>query len=112
MMLYGIAGACIAGIPLALALVYQCCLNAGLNQQIIDYKEKEKKYLYLSVWTLKEDIDAGEKVTRASLEKRERWVPKADNVDEMLDIKQIAGCRAKIDLKKGVVMQTDLLYEK
>lgn len=112
MMLYGTAGACIAGIPLVLLLVFQCCRNMSLEQQISGYKKLEQENLYLSVWTVKEDLAAGDKVTRSNLEKEEKWIPKTCNISQMTDPKQFVGRKAKTALKKGTVIRTDLLYGK
>ena len=92
MLLYGITGACIVGIPLTFLLLFQCWRNAGLKQQINSYKELEKENLYMTVWVLKEDI--------------------ACDIRQMADIKRIAGRKTKTALKKGTIMQADLLYDK
>ena len=49
MLLYGITGACIVGIPLTFLLLFQGWRNAGLKQQINSYKELEKENLYMTV---------------------------------------------------------------
>lgn len=112
MLFYAITGACIAGIPLALLLLFQSCRNVSLVQQIDSYKELEKEKLYITVWTVKKDIAAGEKIARSDLEKEQKWIPKTCNVSQMMDIKQIAGRKAKTALKKGTIMHTDLLYSR
>lgn len=104
MRLYGIIGACMAGIPLALLLLFQTCSNVRLKQQILDQKEWEKQGLYLYVWTLNTDRSAGEKVTRAHLEKKKIWVSESDLVDMNMDIHQIIGKKTKTDLKQGYVI--------
>ena len=83
MLLYGITGACIVGIPLTFLLLFQCWRNAGLKQQINSYKELEKENLYMTVWVLKEDIAAGDKITRSDLEKEEKWIPKTCDIRQM-----------------------------
>jgi len=105
-------GACIAGIPLALLLLFQSSVNAGLKQQILNYKICEQQGLYLYAWTLNKDIAAGKKVTRADLEKKKVWVSESDHIDTAIDIQQITGKKAKTALKKGTVVQTDLFYRK
>jgi len=112
MLLYGITGACIVGIPLTFLLLFQCWRNAGLKQQINSYKELEKENLYMTVWVLEEDIAAGDKITRSDLEKEEKWIPKTCDIRQMADIKRIAGRKTKTALKKGTIMQADLLYDK
>lgn len=111
-MLYGFLGACIVGIPLVAALLYQSFHTAGLKQQVSNYRTQEEQSLYLTVWTLKEDITAGEEVTRAKLEEKKIRVPKAGNIDSrMSDLGQITGKNAKTALAKGTIAQADLFYE-
>lgn len=112
MLLYGTIGACIAGVPLALMLIYQSFSNAALNQQIDSYKKLEEHSLYLSVWSLNKDIAEGEKVKRADLEKKKLWVSEKDNTDILANIHQITGRKAKKALKKGTVLEKKLLYGK
>lgn len=110
--MYGMIGACIAGIPLALLLISQSCSCEELKQQLLYYKKCEQQGLYLYVWTLNKDIAAGKKVTRADLEKKKEWVSESDDIDTAMDIQQITGKKTKAALKKGTVMQADLLYFK
>lgn len=95
-----------AGIPLTLLLLCQTCSNVRLKQQILDQKEWEKQGLYLYVWTLNTDRSAGEKVTRAHLEKKKIWVSESELIDIKKDIHQIIGKKAKTDLKQGHVICT------
>lgn len=111
-LLYGVLGACIVGIPLVAALLYQSWHTAGLKQQVSNYRTQEEQSLYLTVWTLKEDITAGEKVTRANLEEKKIRVPKEGSMDSsMSDLEQITGKNAKTALTKGTILQADLFYE-
>lgn len=110
-LLYGILGACIAGIPLAAALIYQSAHNAGLKQQVSYYQTQEDQSLYLTVWALKEDIAAGEKLTKEKLEEKNVRVSKADNINSVTDVGQITGKNAKTALAKGTIAQADLFYE-
>lgn len=108
MMLYIIIGVCAAGIPLGFLIVSQNIYNAALKRQILSYKEWEKQGLYLNVWTLKQDISAGEKFTRAHLEQKKLWVSESDYNRMAMDIHEIKGRKAKTDLQKGTVIQSDL----
>ncbi len=112
MLFYGSIGVCIAAIPLALLLVLQCSSNVGLKQQILYYKEWEKKGMYLHVWILNKDISAENKVTRSYLEKKKIWISESDNMNIITDIHQIIGKRTKTALKKGTLMKSDLLFQK
>lgn len=112
MMLYIMIGVCAAGIPLVFLIISQNINNAALKRQILSYKEYEKRGLYLYVWILKKDISAGEKVTRAHLEGKKIWVSESDYNHIFIDIHQITGKTAKTELKKGTVMQSDLLNSK
>lgn len=96
------------GIPLVLILIYQCCNTASLNQQVNDYKIQEEQSLYLKVWVLKEDINAGEKITRSNLEKKKNWVLESDYIKKIPKLKQITGKRVKKSLKKGTIVREDL----
>lgn len=111
-LLYGAVGACIVGIPLAVLLILQICSSTALKRQVIDYKQLEKQGLYLHVWTLKQDIPAREKVTRADLLQKKIWVPETEYPTYVTQIGQITGKKAKTALKKGAVIRADMLYSK
>ena len=98
-LLYGAVGACIVGIPLAALLILQICSSTALKRQVIDYKQLEKQGLYLHVWTLKQDIPAREKVTRADLLQKKIWVPETEYPTYVTQIGQITGKKAKTALK-------------
>lgn len=108
-LLYGISGACIAGIPLALLLIYQSCRNVTLNKQISAYRLQEEQSVYLRVWTLRKDISAGERITGSDLEKKKIWVPETENMQIVTDIRKIMGKKAKTAIKKGTVLQKELI---
>ena len=112
MLLYGMTGACIAGLPLVFVLIFFIGANMRLEQQVLSYKEWERQGLYLNVWTLKEDIVAGEKITRAHLEKKKTWVFDSEISDLTMEIHQIAGYKAKTILKKGTVIKSESIYHK
>lgn len=112
MLLYGMTGACIAGLPLVFVLIFLIGTNMRLEQQVLSYKEWERQGLYLNVWTLKEDIVAGEKITRAHLEKKKTWVFDSEISDLTMEIHQIAGYKAKTILKKGTVIKSESIYHK
>lgn len=111
MLLYGISGACIAGVPLALMFMHVCSSNESLNQQINYYKKLEENGLYLNVWMLKKDITAGEKVKRADLKKKKIWVSEKDSIGIIADISQISESKAKKALKKGTFIKRQMFYE-
>ncbi len=104
-------GAGIAGVPLALMLMYQSFSNAALNQQIDSYKKLEEHALYLKVWVLNKDIASGKKVKRADLKQKKIWVSEKDNIEISEDIHQIAGKKVKKALKKGTILEKNLLYK-
>ncbi len=112
MLLYGAAGACIVGIPLTAVLIFQICSNAALRQQANHYRQWEQQGLYVRVWMLKQDKSVGEKVTRADLEEKKKWIPESDYPELLTDIGKITGKKAKTALKKGTVIQSGLLYSK
>lgn len=111
-LLYGMIGSCAAGIPLAAVLLFQIHSNAALTRQINRYEQHEQNGLYLYVWTLKHDIAAGEKITRADLEQKKVWVLQTDHPERSMDPEQITGKKAVRDLKKGTVMDSSLLSDK
>lgn len=111
MLLFGISGACIAGVPLALMLMIQSFRTASLDRQLNHYRELEEQGLYLNVWMLKKDINSGEKVKRADLEKHRQWVSEEDSI-KIADISQISGKAAVKALKKGTMIETEMFYPK
>ena len=112
MLLHGVTGACIAGVPLALVLAVLWFSSHRLCQQASQYRELEERGLYLYVWTLREDLDAGEKVKKTSLEKKKAWILESEAADSMNDPGQITGKKAGRALKKGTVMKTGLFLDK
>lgn len=106
MLLSGIAGACIVGIPLVFMLVFLNVRNIRLEQKIVSYQTWERQGLYVNVWILKNDLSAGEKITRANLEKKKIWVFESDVSELEVKIRQITGNRTKTALKKGDVIKS------
>ncbi len=109
--MYGISGACIAGVPLALLLAIQSYNNASLNRQLNRCRELERSGLYLNVWVLNKDISAGEKIKKSDIEKQKKWVSEKDDISTA-DMSQISGKRAKESLKKGTVLEIEMFYQK
>ncbi len=108
-LLHGMIGACIAGIPLAALLLFQIHHCTALRHQISDYQRCEQNGLYLYVWTLKQDISAGDKITKTDLEQKKAWVSQNTSYVKLMDLRQFTGKIAVCNLKKGTVLQTDLL---
>ncbi len=108
-LLHGMIGACITGIPLAVLLLFQIHDCTALRHQISDYQRCEQNGLYLYVWTLKQDISAGDKITKTDLEQKKAWVPQNTSYAKSMDLRQFTGKKAVCNLKKGTVLQTDLL---
>lgn len=111
MLLCGILGACIAGIPLTASLIYQNQHSESLRAQVSAYKKEKEESRYLTVWTLKRDISAGDPLTKADIEKKEVWIRAAEDINELTDLEQITGKCAKTALTKGTIVQSDLFYE-
>ncbi len=109
MLLHGILGACMAGIPLALLLLYQSSSNQVFRQRLAYFEKCEEQGLYLYVWTLKEGISAGDRIAEANLEKKKVWVSEEDFPYLEINVHKITGSRAKKELEKGTVLQTVLL---
>ena len=111
-LLHGIIGACIAGIPLAALLFFQIHNNTALRLQISRYQQNEQNALYFYVWVSKRDIAIGETVKRADLEQKKAWVPQNSYPETFTDAEKITGRKAIRDLKKGTVIQKNLLSDK
>lgn len=100
------------GIPLVIMLVFLNMRNVQLEQKIFSYQKWERQGLYLNVWILKNDLSAGEKFTRANLEKKKIWVFETDVSELEIKIRQITGNRAKTALKKGDVIKSAYIDSK
>lgn len=94
------------GIPLVFMLVFLNVRNIRLEQKIVSYQTWERQGLYVNVWILKNDLSAGEKITRANLEKKKIWVFESDVSELEVKIRQITGNRTKTALKKGDVIKS------
>lgn len=110
-LLYGIIGAGITGFPLTAMLTYQNYHSNNLKQQVSYYKNQEEESRYLTVWTLKNGIASGDKLTKENLEKKQIKVQASDNINSITDPVQINGKNARIALAKGTIVQEDLFYE-
>ena len=86
-LLHGMIGACITGIPLAVLLLFQIHDCTALRHQISDYQRCEQNGLYLYVWTLKQDISAGDKITKTDLEQKKAWVPQNTSYAKSMDLR-------------------------
>ena len=110
-MLYLCIGICIAGLPLAILLFYQGVQSKELKKQVAYYRKLEQESRYLTVWTLKKDLVAGDAIKKSDLKEISVQVRNGSHVSGMADRKAIVGKHVKTALKKGTLIQSDMIYE-
>lgn len=110
-LLYGMIGAGITGAPLTGALIRQHNSSEHLKQQVSYYQKQEEESRYLTVWTLKQDIAAGEKLTEGHFEQQQVRVQASDQIGSISDIGRVVGKNAKTALAEGTIVQEAFFYE-
>lgn len=91
-------------------LLYQTYHSKTLRKQVNYYKKQEEDTQYLTVWTLRQKLDAGEELTRSNLQEAHVQLQEADQLTNVTNIEQLIGQHAKTKLDKGTLVQPDLFY--
>ena len=93
------------------ALVYQGFQSGELKKQVVYYRKLEQGSRYLTVWTLKNDLSAGDAIKKSDLAEVNVQVRNGEHVSGITDSKKIVGKHVKTALNKGTFIQSNLIYE-
>lgn len=96
---------------MAIFLFRQNMQSKELKKQVAYYRKLEQESRYLTVWTLKKDLKAGDNIKKSDLSEVNVQVRNGAHVSGMADSKAIIGKHVKTALKKGTLIQPDLIYE-
>lgn len=109
LILAGLVGALLIGLPLLGTSVYFALENLAVRQQLEEYKEKEKKTDTYLVYTLNRDLKRGEQIEKGDIT---AITVIGDMIsEEIFSLKSPIGKKMKITANSGTVLSDSLITE-